>query len=266
MLKFGIDLPRNKDFDRSPVPNDTIATAIGLFVKASLTYRSILLACEFGLDQSCLPLNRSLFENLVNLTFLVRRRVNLYHFNPGTKTPLNLLGQKLTSSFRTALYNAFCILRDDNIYTHWEWTPGLARHAKTIKVKRRIVPRDYIDDIGPAWQKRIAKANTCVGLSIADFAASLGPTFRTWHRTVYAAESQTVHQSDVPNYLDYAPDTGDICPMWHSSPEEIDSVISRSVTMYWQCLYELHKRFSFGPDADRKFNEYASMVIAWGNE
>jgi len=111
-LRFGVVLPTTKDVNTVNLPGDTIVSAIGLFVKASTSFRAIIHLCESGLERSAQPLSRSLFENFVYLSFLIRRRVTLYRFNESNKTSLPLHGATLTPKFRTALFNAWSILRD----------------------------------------------------------------------------------------------------------------------------------------------------------
>src|SRR5947207_2566515 len=83
LLDFGINLPASKDLHQGGFPRDSVITVVGLFTKATITFRAIIGLCELGLDRTALPLTRSLFENLLYLTFLLRRRVRLYEFKNG---------------------------------------------------------------------------------------------------------------------------------------------------------------------------------------
>jgi hypothetical protein len=105
VLSFGVDLPDPAVINQRRLKADTVTAAIGLYTKACLSYKGIVGLCEAGLDRTAAPVNRSLFETLLNLTFLLRRRVSLYTFDFArkSKTPLNLFGKKLNTEFRTDL-------------------------------------------------------------------------------------------------------------------------------------------------------------------
>ena len=213
-----------------------------------------------------MPLSRSLFETALNLAFLTRRRVSLYQFNQNKskpRTPLDLFGKKLTLEFRTALYNAFCLLREEHLFKQWDWTPGLIRRGKRIRMAAATIPRAYVAAIGSEWEKRLGNANTCAGLSIADFAASLGTQLRKWHRSVYAEDSQSVHQSDVTDYLECDPRTGIVRPKWHAVLDDSRGAMRRAGVVFHGCVGELHKRFRFGPEVQERLSYFAGRLRTW---
>lgn len=89
LLAFGVNLPQTKrDLHVGRLRHDTVVTALGLYVKATTSFRAAIHLCRIGCDRNALAINRSLFENCVNLAFIVRRRVSLYQFNDSSAKPL----------------------------------------------------------------------------------------------------------------------------------------------------------------------------------
>src|SRR5271157_1883826 len=263
LLSFGVMALKSASLDNSSLSHDSVVTVVGLYVKVTVTFRAILHLSESGFDRSALPLSRSLYESCLNLVFLVRHRVSLFHFNDSKsspKTPLQLHGKTLTPSFRTALYNAWCVLWDEKDAESWKRTPGLRRAGKRVFKKLMNIDNPYVDQIGPAWEKWIRGKNTCVGLSIADFAASLGRAFRTWHRSVYAGDSKSVHQSDMLDYLDLAEEDAAFQPRWFTSPDSVRDVLHRAATIYLCCIEEMHKRFDFGVQSGHMIHRFAARL------
>lgn len=266
LLQFGVNLPTSKDLHECGLPHDTVVTAVALFVKASLSFRGVIALCQVGLDRSAMPVSRSLFETALNLVFLIRRRVSLHYFNDSKKkpkTPLPLFGKKLTPAFRTALYNAWCVLREEKSIAAWQSTPGLKRHGKRIAKNLVALDRPYVDEIGTAWEERIKGANTCAGLSIENFAASLSPHLRKWYRTIYSEDSRSVHQSDMLNYLDADESSGTFSPRWFTSPKDVSAALLRASTIYLCCVEEMDKRFAFGLQAKEQFKQHGAVLRNW---
>lgn len=266
LLRFGVSLPSTKDLHANEFPHDTVVTAAALFIKACLSFRAVVELCEAGLDRSAMPLSRSLFETALNLVFLIRRRVSLYQFNDSKKkpkTPWPLLGKTLTPEFRTALYNAWCVLREEKDVEAWKRTPGLKREGKRLANNLDGLERPYVDIIGTAWEERIKNANTCTGLSIENLAASLSLHLRKWYRTIYSGDSKSVHQSDMLNYLDVDESSGTFFPRWHTSPKEIGQALLRASTIYLCCVEEMNKRFRFGEQVEERIKGFADALNAW---
>lgn len=265
LLDFGIQLPTQKDLHSTAFPRDAVVTVIGLFTKAHITYRAIIVLCNQGLDRPATALSRSLFETLMNLTFLVRKRISLRIFNDSKSkptTPWPLHGETLTAEFRVALFNAWAILRDEKAIEGWQKTPGLKRHGHGASKRVAALDRSYANVIGTAWEKAIKSKNTCVGMDIASFAATLGPAYRRWHRSVYAHDSAFIHQSDTPSYLAATPD-GNFTPRIFTSAKEVSGVLLRASELYLGCVEELNKRFRFGEAAKRSIGDFWKRLRNW---
>jgi hypothetical protein len=266
LLTFGLSLPSSRDLYGVGLPPDTVGTATALFIKGCISFRAVIHLCEAGLDRSALPISRSLFETCLNLTFLLRRRIKLWQFkdskaNP--KTPWPLFGKKLTPGFRTALLNAWNILKDEKAAAAGERTPGLKRLGRRIQKSLASAPRPYVGQIGPDWETRIRGANTCVGLTIADFAASLGEPFRRWHASVYPRESASVHLSDVAAYLEADTMTGAMTPRWFTSAAEVFQALEKAAMIYSCCVESMHDRFQFGEEAAERLKALVRAIKSW---
>jgi hypothetical protein len=61
LLAFGLELPTEKNLHSIKFPRDSVVTVIGLFTKAHVTFRAIIVLCEQGLERPATALSRSLF-------------------------------------------------------------------------------------------------------------------------------------------------------------------------------------------------------------
>lgn len=264
LLSFGIELINGCDLNHHKLNRASVVSTVALLVKATTTFRSVQHLCEVGLDRIALPLCRSLFENLLNLAFLLRPKVSLCKFEAnGNSLPWKPDLQQLTCDFRAALYNAWCILKDERHYSQAEQTPGIKRVAKRATRKIKLAPRPFMTTIGPKWEGKLLKGNTCTGLTVADFAASLGKGLRAWYRTVYAGDSNYVHQSDMISYIDVDMEKDAIEFRWHTSPEEIKGVLARSGLLYLCCIQEMCKRFRSDSVTRQKLAAFEQRVKAY---
>ena len=263
LLAFGMTLPMTKDLHSIKYPRDAVVTTVALFTKAHVTFRSIIVLCKNGLDRPATALTRSLFETMLNLAFLLRKQVSLHRFHPGQanpKTALNLHGERLTPEFRHALFNTWSLLRDEKTIANWQTTPGIKQRGKRVLKKLTQLDRSYMDTISSAWQQSIKGSNTCTGLSVFDFAASLG--FQKWYRTIYAGDSAFVHQSDVVSYLSNTRD-GDFAPRLFMDARDVSGVLLHGATLYFCCIHEMHKRFRFGQKADKPIQKFEMRLTKW---
>lgn len=249
MLAFGVSLPTTKaNLHQGKLRHDTVITALALYTKAMTSFRASIHLCAIGCDRNALPVNRSLFETSVNLAFLIRHRVALYQFNDNSKakpkTLVNLHGKRLTTDFRTDLYNAWNILMSEKNVRRYSSTPGIKRAGRRLERKLGDMERPYIDAIGADWEKAIRGTNTCVGLSIKDFASSLGGEFRLWHGLVYTNDSQHVHQSDMIEFIECDETTATFSPRWFTSPDQVRTTLSKAAVFHWAVLRNSTRDFN----------------------
>ena len=116
-----------------------------------------------------------------------------------------------------------------------------------------------MDSIFADWKKAIKAKNACVGLDIANFAASHGPVFRQWYRSVYAGDSAFVHQSDTSTYLAITEDDN-FTPRIYTTAEQVSDVLHRSAMLYLDCIEEMNKRFRFGVDAAKAIAKFGKRL------
>lgn len=262
LLDFGIGLHAPEIIDCSRLRADTVTVVMGLFTKACLTYRSIIALCEAGLDRSAAPASRSLFETFMNLTFLVRRRVTLCRFGNGKKTAVKFHGKNLDVEFRTALY---CITLFSKI-RRWLLSGRRRRGSnagKGVHDKLAALPSPHVGHVGPDWESKLRESNTCAGISVSDLAASLGRHFYMIYRSLYAFDSQSVHQTDALHYIQVDEEAEAARPLWFTSPDESRQMLHRSSMIFLGCAEELHKRFRFGNEAEKEIREIAAALKRW---
>jgi len=113
MLRFGLGLPELIRPDVHDEFQGSLIVPIGLFVKASMSFRGACLLCESNLHRTAAPIIRSMFETFLTIAFLLRRNVSLQHFDKGVLRPIKLLGKKLTRDFRMAMYAAWCVVKQE---------------------------------------------------------------------------------------------------------------------------------------------------------
>jgi hypothetical protein len=267
LLDFGVRLLSEKNLHQGSLRHDTVITAIALYTKAMTSFRASIHLCEIGCDRNALPVNRSLFETGVNLAFLIKLRVSLYRFNDNStaipKTLVDLHGKKLTTDFRTDLYNAWNILMSEKNVDRYCSTPGVKRAGQRLKKTIDTMERPYVDTIGVDWEKKIKSSNTCSGLSIKDFASSLGSAYRLWHGLVYSSDSQHVHQSDMSEFLECNEANDTFWPRWFTSPDQVRTTLHKAALISLGCIEELNKRFKFGKTAKAKIHEFGEELRSW---
>lgn len=268
LLRFGVSLPTTKnDLHQCSLRHDTVVSALALYTKAMTSFRASIHLCEIGCDRNTLPVNRSLFETSVNLAFLIRHRVTLYHFNDGSKTkpktPLNLHGKKLTTDFRTDLYNAWNILMSEKNIRRYSSTPGVKRAGRKLQKRIDGIERPYVDTVGVDWEKAIRGKNTCTGLSIKDFSSSLGSVFQLWYGLVYSSDSQHVHQSDMTDFLECNEATAVFSPRWFTTPDHVRLTLHKAAVISLGCIETLNKRFRFGDEAKDRICKFGDELRTW---
>lgn len=268
LLAFGVSIPTAKDnLHLGSLRHDTVVTAVALYTKAMTSFRASMHLCQIGCDRNALPVNRSLFETSVNLSFLIRQRVTLYQYNDNSKanpkTSVNLHGKRLTTEFRTDLYNAWNILMSEKNVRRYSSTPGVKRAGRRLQKTIDQLIRPYVDAIGTDWEKAIRGSNTCVGLSIKDFASSLGSAHRLWHGLVYSSDSQHVHQSDMTDFLDCNEATTTFSPRWFTCPDQVRMTLHKAAVISLGCIEEFNKRFRLGDSAKKRIHEFGKELRSW---
>ena len=76
--------------------------------------------------------------------------------SPSPKYASDFHGKVLDAQiFRTALYNAWCSLKDEKNVKGWEKTPGLKRSGQQAYKRLRQTEMAYLAQIGSEWKTLI---------------------------------------------------------------------------------------------------------------
>ncbi len=260
MLQFGRALPELIHPDTHAELEGILIAPLALFVKAGMSFRGARMLCENALDRTAAPVVRSMFETFLTIAFLLRRDISLRHFSRGVETPVDLLREQLTPEFRMAMYAAWCVVKDEQAIERMRFVPELAPGGDQLSRRLATIGRTaHVDTVGPEWEKRLRKNNTCAGISIADLAYSMGHA--VLHGTLYWKASGSVHQSDATEYLDFDHAAKAFVPRWYTSIQQVRRTLHNAATIYWLCLVELHDclRINVGPQV----KAFESRLRAW---
>ena len=144
--------------------------ALGLVAKACKQYRAIGEMVSLGLGEVADSNARMLFETMLAVDFIMRRRVALKR---GAAPLPAVPGRPMTTKFRTSLYLAHDAFNQQKFVRGMLDTPGL-RRKMSARIRNEInqVAADWEATIGPEWTERIDR--TYSGVNIKDLAQSLG--------------------------------------------------------------------------------------------
>ncbi len=172
-----------------------VIVSLGLLAKACKQYRAIGELVELGIgdvaDSNC----RMLFETMLAVHFILRRRVVLK--KDGAKLAA-IQGKPLTTKFRTSLYlagNAISGRRTVNAYLA---TKGLKRQiSKEARVEALRQETEWEAEIGTDWTKRLKDGYA--GVKVIHLAESLG--FGRLYHSIYRITSGGVHAADATGHI-----------------------------------------------------------------
>jgi hypothetical protein len=255
LLDTGVHLPIDNAKNGSKISPLIHNVAVPLFVKACGQFRAAIALAQLARTKEVDVLNRCLFETVLALQFILRRRVTLCRVsevpNATGKTrirrmPLETHGKTLTSDFRAAMYvvhvaNQAQRMADTCSRSRW------FRHE--AKLYRALASNPLVDEcrteIGADWVERLRKKKSYSGVTIRDLAHSFDPSFRQWYDLVYSRQSQTVHAADAMQFVDVT-ESESLKSKWHSSPDEVKHSLYISHQLFKIAMSVLHRRFDFG--------------------
>jgi hypothetical protein len=112
----------------------------------------------------------------------------------------------------------------------------------------------------------LRSSTTCAGLKIADYAASLGRSYYTLYRSVYARDSQRVHQRDSLSYVEIDDAVPSVSPRWYTSPHHVRETLDIASLLFVSCMEQLNKRLRFGQHATDRIGEFVDELGSPGHD
>jgi hypothetical protein len=190
--------------------------AIGLHVRICRKFRQALLLTEIGQADGVEILCRSMYEAALAQAFVCRQTVKLKRTNGKA---VDLHGRRLTQLFRAQLFLAHTLIRDESRLEHMSKHAGLKRlAAQELKLAKPVID-DAKKMVGSDWSKTL-RGGTCTGLSIKDFAYSLGDGLFRFYRTVYAIHSGQVHPGEYHRFTTRT--KGETTLRWQDESDQIE--------------------------------------------
>jgi hypothetical protein len=171
---------------------------LGLLSKACRQYRGIVAHAEISLGDVAESNGRMLLDTMLTAEFLMRKTVSL---TKNGKVFPDVPGYPLTRLLRSRLYLAF------DAASTLKTLRGIAkcRDLNGPEVERSLQLaeshlKEYHDEIGPEWTKRLKDGKTCACGTSLDLAESLGLAhlYHDFHRPA----SAKVHGSDASRYIE----------------------------------------------------------------
>lgn len=233
-----------------------VMVSFGIFAKMCKQYRGIIALSELGLGKEASCLSRMLFESMLAIQFILRRKVNLRGLAP-------VPGKPLSSRFRCDLYIAnhgFQITKNFRLMCE---TPGFKRIA-TKKEKQAAAAEvsRWEGIIGTEWTERLKKKGYA-GMSVENLAYSLH--FRSLYNELYRSTSIGVHGADGPSYFsieDRGDGIGRAVFEYLPSADGIPQNIRMSNFMLAHSMDVINKRMKFG--VERTVLRLIDATIALG--
>ncbi len=217
-LAEGVAITNGQMAFRKQFPPVVQHSAVGLHVLICRRFRQAIALCQLGQVDSAEAVCRSMFEGLLAQAFICRNSVSLRHRANGGKAETH--GKKLTQEFRADLYFAHHFVLEKKRLEKLAKTKGHKRHAKRELKELKPEYDQWCNHIGHGWARSL-KNNSCAGLTIEDFAYSLGLAFDRWYRSLYAIQSSFVHGGNFGISLRYPGNRKRPQLKWSDSPGEV---------------------------------------------
>jgi hypothetical protein len=196
----------------------TVHLAFGLYAKICKQQRSIIALCELGLWQDAACIERSMFEAVLALNFLLRPRIKLTENGkllgalkqPAGKpcpkctwappAPPHTELKPLTTKMRRQLYLAgVAAERKKRLCFEVDHGDSSVAKAGDLADAARTLAR-VRKTIGRGWVERQRKSRQYSGVRIADLARSYKLGF--YYEVVYRLQSRHVHATDACDFVD----------------------------------------------------------------
>lgn len=228
----GIHFKPARGLDESVVP-----VIVGLYTRACRLFRSIQIVAEAGLAENAETLNRTLFEMLVLIGWILQKH----------------------STTRAEMYIAHLSLRNQKILREMKQTHGLKRWARqslVAQVDSNVAAHSKLySRLPPAIVKQMA--STYSGMSLKDTAKSIGALVA--YQLYYRLASGPAHGSDLMSHIAF---TGEESPTLvlniGPGPSRELATIASAASVFLVCI---------AMAVDKKFNlRYQARLKAFGQQ
>lgn len=242
--------------------------SLSIYAKSIKQYRSITALCEHGLAEDAGIVERSLFETMLALQFVLRSNKpplqggKVFHDKPyGAKsektctechhvsqaaTPGKRL-RKLTGHMRAKLYIAHFLLEQERQYDAFV-RDGMIDEANAMGnvVEIRRLARLARKSIGEGWADRISDIKHFSGINVHDLA-------RTFKQTpyligLYRRQSHSAHGMDALLYTDPSGDESNMALSLAPSADNVKATLRISASLMMTVLGVMNWRYGFGVD------------------
>lgn len=221
-----------------------IYIAVPLYFKICNQFKAIMALCHYNLAHEAEILNRSVFESMLALFFLLKWRVVLKENGRKLNSP-----DKLTTKFRAELYFAHLIFEQERLLKDFERTPGLKRDSKTFNksaIEEQVIQAKQI--IGSYWTKRLRDKKKYAGVSIKDLAGSLN--ILKAYASMYRFTSWSVHAVDILNYLSSDQKNDEIVIDRRTTDYDVRRPLQTACFTFLLCIDKISGRLGFELEPD----------------
>lgn len=192
-----------KAAESSSRPPVVVHLGLGFLAQSLRRFRSIVLLCEHGYLENAEILDRSLFETLLAVRFVLRKPKRISACSTelqGARRKLPPIPKKSQAcEFRAALYIASEMVRFHRLGEDILQVPGNKRFLDSESRRRMQEAADEAErNIGPHW-RRILQRGSFSGLSVKHLAECYG--LQEHHRKLYGVQSTKVHAGGACDLL-----------------------------------------------------------------
>lgn len=246
LFKLGVDtLAQPVHIEKIPgIDKFALIVTAGILTKICRLYRGIYILGSSGLVAEAEILQRSLYESMIGLFFILRPRVILRQ----NDKPLRRIGKKsFNSIFRARLYFAFervQLSKKINIYEQTAGLKGLSKRMNKIEIDKQMQTVERV--VGKEWLNRLKRSKTYSGVSLKDLAQSLG--LISAHQTAYYYMSKTAHAMDSSDYIHLDAQQGGLYIRLHDDLNSLGRIFGTADVLFFHSIDIYNRRFKLGLD------------------
>lgn len=203
LIEFGVSWTRGESIhvgNGRGLSRRTMHAVLAIYAKTSQQFRSVMALAEIGLTHDAATINRTMFESILLLQFLLRPRIKI---REGGKALPPALAKRINSTAkRVRIYSIHLLFERLRFINQMAATPGAKRAAKSLGPTgdlRKAASRAE-KMIGVDWVAKLKRRKTYCGVTIRELAESYRLTAQ--YVTLYTMMSSKVHSADATDYLD----------------------------------------------------------------